>query len=96
MTKRIGGTRRKTRQKLAKNVREKGKISITRYFTEYKVGDVVCLATEPAVHKSLYHGRFHGKTGVVSAKRGKCYEVRIVDINMPKTLVVHPVHMKRL
>ena len=45
----------------------------------YGVGDLVLLSAEPAVQKSLYHPRFHGKTGKVIAKRGECYELTIID-----------------
>lgn len=95
MTQRMGGARRKTRHKLAKNVRDKGKVSLARYFQDFKVGDKVCLAAEPSIHEGMYFPRFHGKVGTVSGKRGKCYEIQIKDVKMPKTLVVHPVHLKR-
>ena len=72
MVKRIGGSRRKSRHKLAKNVRDKGKIKLLRYFQKFKDGDRVCLVAEPSVHIGFYHARFHGKPGVVMAKRGRC------------------------
>ena len=96
MVKRIGGTRRKTRHKMSKNVRDKGKISIQRYLQDFKTGEKICLVTEPAVHKGLFHSRFHGKAGTIIGKRGNCYEVEIKDIKMLKTLVVHPSHLKRM
>ena len=96
MTKRIGGSRRKTRHKLAKTVRYRGKVSLARYFEKFNPGDKVCLAAEPSVHEGLYYPRFHGKAGVVLGKRGKCYEVMIKDVTMKKTVVVHPVHLKRM
>ena len=96
MTKRIGGNRRKTRHKLAKNVRDKGKISLARYFQDFKKGDKVCLVAEPSIHEGMYYPRFHGKAGVVLSKRGKCYEIQIKDVKMLKTVVVHPIHLKRL
>jgi len=93
---RIGGFRRKTRSKLAKNFREKGKISIARFIQEFKDGDMVCLKAEPGVQKGMYYPRFHGKAAVVTGKRGKCYEVKIKDNNQEKTLIVHPIHLRRL
>ena len=92
---RIGGLRRKTRYKLKKERRRKGKISITRYFQEFVAGDKVNLIAEPAVQKGMYHPRFMGKSGLVTGKRGDCYLVEIKDINKKKTVVVHPVHLKR-
>ena len=95
MVKRMGGIRRKTRYKLKKEKRSRGKIGITRYFQSFIAGDKVYLSAEPSVQKGQYHFRFMGKTGIVQAKRGKCYEVLIKDFGKEKTLIVHPVHLKR-
>ena len=94
--KRIGGNRRKTRHKMSKNVRDKGKISLNNYLQEFKTGDNVCLVAEPAVQKGMYYPRVYGKAGKVTGKRGNCYEVKITDVTMEKTVIVHPVHLKRL
>ena len=95
MVQRIGGSRRKTRHKMAKNVRDKGKLSLTRYFQEFKNGDQVYLVAEPSYHGGTYHLMYHGKAGIVLDKKGTCYEVQIQDHNMAKMLIVHPVHLKR-
>ena len=96
MPKRIGGSRRKSRYKFKKYFRAKGKIRTTDFLQQLKSGDKVCLYVEPAVQKGMYHARFMGKIGTVKAKRGKCYEVDITDGNKEKTLIVHPVHLKRV
>jgi large subunit ribosomal protein L21e len=96
MVMRIGGSRRKSRHKMAKSVREKGKIKLAKYFQVLNKGDHICLQADPSIHSGLYHTRFHGKTGVVVCKKGVCYEVKIKDLNMFKTLIVHPVHLKRI
>ncbi len=96
MTKRIGGFRRKTRSKLKKHIRNRGKISIKHYFQRFKAGDKVLLKAEPAVQKGMYFPRFHAKTGTVEGKRGLCYEVRITDGNKKKLLVVHPIHLRKV
>ena len=96
MSKRVGGFRRKTRHKLAKSLREKGKLSIRKYLQEFKKGDKVLLKAEPSVHKGIYYPRFHGKTGVIKNKKGNCYEVAIKDNKKEKILIVHPVHLRRL
>ena len=93
--KRVGGFRRKTRHKLAKSVREKGKISLTRFFQLFKIGDLVSLVAEPGVQKGMYNPRFHGKTGKVVEKKGKCYGVEIKDMKRTKKVIVHPIHLKR-
>lgn len=96
MVKRIGGIRRKTRYKFRKQKRSRGKISMTRYLQSFNVGDKVGLGVEPAVQKGMYHPRFMGTIGTVSGKRGRCYEVRINDSGKEKTLIVHPVHLKKV
>ena len=95
MVNRMGGFRRKTRYKFRKEVRNRGKISMTRYFQSFSVGDKVYLGLESAVQKGMYYPHFLGKSGVIKGKRGRCYEVTINDIGKEKTLVVHPVHLKR-
>jgi len=95
MAKRIGGPRRKTRNKLKKNIREKGKISITRYFQRLNEGDKVYLTAEPAVQKGMYFPRFHGQSGVIVGKQGACYRVKIKDKNKEKVILIHPVHLKK-
>ena len=96
MTKRIGGFRRKTRHKLQKGIREKGKISIQKYFQEFKEGEKVHLKAEPSVHKGMYFPRYHGQMAIIKHKRGGCYELTINDKGIEKLLVVHPVHLKRI
>ena len=93
--KRIGGFRRKSRYKLSKDKRRRGKISITRYLQKFDIGQQVDLSVEPAVHKGMYRPRFIGKTGVVSGMQGKCYKIQIKDGGKSKTLIAHPVHLKK-
>lgn len=95
VVKKIGGFRRKTRKKLSKHIREKGKISISKYFQSFRIGERVVLSADPAIQKGIYNPVFHGKSGIISAKTGNCYSVLIQDKNKQKMLVVHPVHLKR-
>ncbi|HII16390.1 TPA: 50S ribosomal protein L21e [Candidatus Woesearchaeota archaeon] len=87
--------RRKTRGKYRKEIRSRGKISLTAYFQKLSAGDLVHLRVEPSVLCGLYHPRYVGKTGVVTGKRGECYEIAIHDQHKAKTLIVHPVHLKK-
>jgi len=61
----------------------------------YEVGDLAILNAESAVQTNLYHVRFHGLTGLVTGKRGACYELQIQDGGKQKMLIVHPVHLKK-
>ncbi len=93
--KKTGGLRRKTRSLFKKSRKEKGKISLRRYLQNFEEGDKVKLSIEPSIHKGMYHPMFYGKSGVIKSKKGKCYEILITDGGKQKTLIVHPVHLKR-
>ena len=96
MTKRLGGFRRKTRDKLKKTPRTHGKISLTKYLQEFKINERVILSAEPAYQKGMYWPRFHGKSGIISKKQGNCYIIKIRDGGKTKDLIVHPIHLKRI
>jgi large subunit ribosomal protein L21e len=91
-----GSFKRKTRGKFSKNYKEKGKLSIRKFFQEFKSGEKVALKADPGYQKGLYYPRFHGRAGLVLDKRGDCYGVLIKDGNKEKLVIVHPVHLKRL
>ena len=96
MVQRIGGARRKTRYKLSKGNKEKGKISITNYFQDLEKGQKVVLKAEPAIQKGMYSARFYGKSGIIKGKQGTNYKVFITDGKKEKILIVHPVHLRRM
>ncbi|HLC22820.1 MAG TPA: 50S ribosomal protein L21e [Candidatus Nanoarchaeia archaeon] len=95
MAQRTGGPRRKTRDVLRKNVRDKGKLSISHYLQQFSVSDKVAFVAESAVQKGMHHRRFQGHIGIVVGKQGACYKVKIKDGNLEKFLIVHPVHLRR-
>jgi len=80
---------------MRKPVANRGKISITKYLQTFNEGDQVQLNAEPAVQKGIYHLDYHGKSGIVAGKQGKCYKVSIKDGSKEKLLLVHPVHLKK-
>ena len=92
MVQRVGGFRRKSRNKLKRGVHVKGKISISGYLREFSAGERVTLLCNSAVQKGMYFPRFHGKIGTISKARGECYEVVIKDGEKNKT--VHPIHLR--
>ncbi len=74
-----------------------GKISLTRYFQTFVEGDNVMLKMEPAKQNGAFHPRFMGCRGRITGKQqGKCYYVTIKDQKKEKTVIVHPLHLKRL
>ena len=96
MVKRIGTPRRKTRHLLKKNFRDRGKLSLKRFFQDFQVGDRVALKIDSTYQKGTYHPRFYGRQGIVKAKQGKCYLVETKDINKVKTVLAHPIHLKKV
>ena len=96
MAKRIGGFRRRTRHKFQKSIRTKGKISIGAFFQTFKEGERVYLSVEPAIHKGMYHPRFMGNSGIITGKQGDCYKIAYKDRTRAKTLIAHPIHLKRI
>ncbi len=90
-----GTQQRKTRYKYTLEIREKGKIPLSHYFYEYKTGDIVGLKILSSVQKGRFYPRFHGRAGVVTGRRGFCYEVKIKEDGKEKTLYVHPIHLRK-
>ncbi|MEX0920856.1 MAG: 50S ribosomal protein L21e [Candidatus Pacearchaeota archaeon] len=82
-------------KKGTKRVREKGKISLSRYFQEFEKGDTVAIVREPAVQSS-FPERMQGRTGTIQDKRGRFYIVKIKDGNKEKMYLVEPIHLKRI
>ena len=86
--------RRKSRYKFKRSPSDKGKLSLTKYFQTFNPGQRVVLKADTIVQKALYHPRFHGKSGVITGKKGRCYEVEINDQGKRKTIVTLPIHLK--
>ncbi|MEM4571173.1 MAG: 50S ribosomal protein L21e [Nanopusillaceae archaeon] len=90
------GSRRKSRDKLSKKIREKGKIKIKNILKKFNSGDSVSIVIDPSYHKGMPHPKFHGLSGKVINKRGDCYEVLIEDKGKEKIIIVHPAHLKQI
>jgi large subunit ribosomal protein L21e len=93
---RRGGARSKTRHLMRKKKQNKGKLSITRFLQEFNVGDKVNLIAEPGYQAGMFCLRFYGKHAIVQGKRGDCYEVTIKDGGKIKTLISHPIHLRKI
>lgn len=78
-----------------KNVREKGKIQLSRYFQKLKKGDSVAVIKELSI-SSTFPERLQGRTGEILERRGKAYIVKIKDSNKEKKFIIEPVHLKRI
>ena len=74
----------------------RGKLKLSEYFKELKAGDKVALVRNPQVNPICFHKRMQGRTGEVVSKRGRSYIVKVKDLNMEKTFIIPPIHLKRI
>ena len=78
-----------------KPVREKGKLGLSRLFTDIQVGNKVALVRNLSFTKD-FPDRFQGKTGIVTEQRGDSLIVEFHDGNVPKSVVVKRINLKKL
>lgn len=97
MVKAPRGYRHRTRKLLRKSIRERGSIPrLSLLMVDYREGDRVHIVINPSIHRGMPHRRFHGKTGEIIGKRGKCYIVRVFLGDREKILFTRPEHLKPL
>ncbi|MEM0001379.1 MAG: 50S ribosomal protein L21e [Desulfurococcaceae archaeon] len=95
MVKAPRGFRHRTRKLMKKSIREKGAIPrLSLLMLEYKTGDKVHIVINPSIHKGMPHRRYHGKTGEILGKRGRCYIVKVMLGDKEKIIFVRPEHLK--
>jgi ribosomal protein L21E len=78
-----------------KRLREKGKINLSRYFKEFKVGDRVALTNDLSV-KGGSPKQFLGRTGTIIKKDKNAYMVKFLNGKIYKYLILKPIHIKKL
>jgi len=89
------GYRHRTRKMFRKNIRERGLVpSLSLLMVDYNVGDKVHIVVNPSIHKGMPHRRYHGKTGEVIGRRGRCYIVKTIVGGKEKILFVRPEHLR--
>ena len=87
------GMRKKSRGKMNRTIRSKGKSSVVRAIQEFETGTMVHVIIDPSIHKGMPHPRFHGKTGEVVGTRGRAFVLKVNDGNASKTLITLPEHL---
>lgn len=80
---------------IKKNIRAKGKISLSKYFQELKIGDKVAVKRELSINAS-YPPRLQGRTGIVSGKKGRIFIIDLNDQEKPKQFLIDAVHLKKI
>jgi large subunit ribosomal protein L21e len=78
-----------------KNIHEKGKFSLMKFFQKFKPGDSVAVVKNLGF-KFGYSKRLQGRTGKVLEKRGSAYYVEIKDLNKPKRYSIKPIHLRKI
>ncbi|MHA1924444.1 MAG: 50S ribosomal protein L21e [Candidatus Thorarchaeota archaeon] len=94
MVKKSHGYRARTRSLMSKRVRTRGISSLSRLLVDYEVGQRVDIVINPSVHKGMPHRRYHGRTGVVTGKRGRGIVVDVKLGKMMRTLIIRPDHLQ--
>ncbi|PVI03384.1 hypothetical protein DM02DRAFT_625920 [Periconia macrospinosa] len=59
------GLRAGTRYAFSKGFKQKGRIPLSTYLQQYKVGDIVDVVADGSVQKGMPYKVYHGKTGIV-------------------------------
>ena len=59
------GYKARTRDMFARAFRKQGSYELSKYFIEYKVGDIVDIKGDGSVQKGMPHKFYHGRTGIV-------------------------------
>jgi len=94
MVKKSHGFRARTRALMSKNVRTRGLAPLSCILREYEVGERVNIVINPGVHKGMPHRRYQGRSGVISAKRGRAVVVDVPVGKAMRTIIVRPEHIR--
>ena len=82
-------------KKKHKNIREKGKIKLSRMFQKFKEGEKVAIIRELSIHSNIPR-KYQGRTGKIDGMRGRSYIISVMDLNKEKRLIVNPIHLKKI
>jgi large subunit ribosomal protein L21e len=88
------GFRRKTRRKLAGQMRDKFKSET--FLKEFAVGDKVVVRQNPTSQKGMPYPRYLGKVGTVTGKRGSSYVIDVRTGGVVNELQVRPEHLRKM
>ncbi len=95
MTQRTGGFRKKSRHKLKKSPRNRGKVNINLALQQFKRDDRVQIIQEPAIHKGMPMPKYKNKVGKVIKKQGKAYVIEVKDFNKKKHIIANAIHLRK-
>ena len=78
-----------------KNIRLRGKVSLSKYFQKFEENDSVAVKREISINAS-FPKRLQGRTGVVKGKKGKAYIIKLKDQAKEKEFLIQPIHLKKI
>jgi large subunit ribosomal protein L21e len=87
------GYRSRTRKLLSKEIRQKGKLGLSKLLVSHNPGDKVCITINPSIHKGMPHKRYHGRVGTIAAKRGKSYVINVTLGHKMTQIISRPEHI---
>lgn len=92
------GYKRRTRHKFRKGFKQHGAIHIAKSLTTYKVGDIVDIVVDGAIHKGMPYKYYHGRTGRVFNVNPRAIGVivnkQVRNRIIPKRIHVRVEHLK--
>ena len=78
-----------------KRIRTKGKLGLSRIFTEFNPGDKVALIQNLS-YNLAFPKRYYGRTATVVGPQGRSMIVSIIDGKVEKKFIVQKIHLKKL
>ena len=78
-----------------KTVKEKGKLSLSKYFQKFEEGDTVAVVRDQALNPG-FPERIQGRTGTVIGTRGCGYIIKLNEGNAVKVHIIRASHLKKL
>ena len=92
------GYKRRTRHKFRKGFKQHGAIHISKTLTTYKIGDIVDIVVDGAIHKGMPYKYYHGRTGRVFNVNPRAIGVivnkQVRNRIIPKRIHVRVEHLK--
>ena len=87
------GYKRRTRHKFKKGFKQHGAIHISKTLTAYKIGDIVDIVVDGAIHKGMPYKYYHGRTGRVFNVNPRSIGV-IVNKQVRQRIIPKRIHVR--
>lgn len=86
--KKARGKRAKTRY-----TRTLPKVTVNKQLQDIEIGQKVEIAIDYSVHSAMPARRYRGKSGIITAKRGRKFVIDVNQGNLPKLIIAGPEHL---